>query len=127
MIFAQFDLGLAETMHRLHFAHQLHPLQAQHQHVVGAVGQVVVGGDPAEAGHRIERRPAFVILLPARRQHGHGDQPVVGQGVFEQIAVARLENVKRLHHVGKQHQVRQREEPNLARKAFGGERQVVER
>ena len=114
-VVAQFGLRLAETPRRGQFAHQPHPPQPQQQHVVRAVGQAAVGDDPAKAGHRIQRRPALVVPLPAGRQRRHGDQPVAGQRILQQIAIPRLEDVQRLHDVRKQHQIRQRKQPHLAR------------
>ena len=84
-------------------------------------------GDSSQAGHRTKRRPAFVIGFPARRQQGHGDEPVGRQGVFEHFPVALFENVQRLHDVRKQDQIRQRKQPGFARKVLEGKCLNIER
>ena len=93
----------------MQFADQADPLEPQQQHVVGAVFQLMMGNDAAQARHGKNRRPAFIVGFPARTEYRHGDQLVIGQGLFEQRAIARLEDVQGLQHVGKHHQVGQRE------------------
>ena len=55
-VVAQFGFRLAETPRSGQFLQQPHPPQSQQQHVVGAVGQPAMGGDPPQTGDRIERR-----------------------------------------------------------------------
>ena len=43
------------------------------------------------------------------------DQAVRRQGVFQQAAIPRLKNMQRLHHVRKQHQIRQWKQPHQPR------------
>ena len=51
--------------------------------MVGAVGLPLRRGNATQAGDRRDRRPAFVLLLPARLERGQRDQPIAGQGVFD--------------------------------------------
>ena len=52
------------------------------------------------------------MLLPARREQGHGDQPVAFQGVGDHLLVAGLENVERQAEMGKQNDVGQWKDRN---------------
>ena len=72
----------------------------------------------AQAAERPQRRPAFVIRLPAGGQQRHADQAIVGQRLFEHRPIARLEDVQRLHHVRKHDQIRQRKQRAPCPKSF---------
>jgi hypothetical protein len=53
------------------------------------------------------RRP-LVILLPARLEERHRDQPLPRQGVRRHLPVARLEDVQRQEHAREEDDVRKR-------------------
>ena len=106
-----------EGTHRRQLDAELQPADPQQEDVVGALRSALVGGDPAEAGHRRHRRPGRRIPRPRRpgilvlEEGSHRDQPVGGQRLLEERSVARLENVDDLHDVREHHQVWQREDP----------------
>jgi len=84
-------------------------------------------GDSAQTGRRIERRPAFVIRFPTGSKRGHGNQPVAPQRVLEQRSISRLENVQWLHHVWKQHEIRQGKQANRPREILERKSEVFKR
>jgi hypothetical protein len=85
------------------------PLYAAQDDVVAAVAQLLVMRDHPAAADRIDRRPPFVVALPAGAQQHHPDHPIALDGVGDHLPVARLEDVERQKDVREEHDVRQRE------------------
>jgi hypothetical protein len=75
-----------------------------------AVGQAFHVRDEARAAHRVDRRPALVPFLVPGDDHRHADDAIALDRFRDQLPVARLEDVQRQEHPGKQHRRRQREE-----------------
>ena len=110
-VIEEFRLDQAKDFFGRQFPDEVEAADAEHEHVVGALGGLLVGGDPAEAGVGSEGRAAVVVVLPSRGERPERDQPVVLDRLFEQRLVTRLEDVKRLHDVRKHDQVRQWKHP----------------
>jgi hypothetical protein len=89
---------------------QVDPGQAAHDDEEAAVGGLVGGDDPAQAGARIDRRAPVIVALVAGAEAGDGQEARPGEGVADQLAVARLEDVERHEPTGQEHRVGQRED-----------------
>ena len=86
------------------------PFEAAQHDVVAAVGQPLDMRHDAAAADGVNRWPPLVVLVPARPQQHHPDQPVARHGVGHHLAIARFEDVQRQEDIGEEDDVRQRKQ-----------------
>ena len=123
VVFEDLRLDHAERRCGGKLADESQATHSQEQHVVGALRRPLLGGDPAQAGGGMQLGTFFVVLFPAGLQQPQRDQTVVVNGLLEHLQIPRLEDMERLHHMGKHHEVGQRKNACLAGKLIGGEGQ----
>ena len=61
-------------------------------------------------------RATFVVVLPAGGKRRHRDLPVTFQRIAQQVAIAGLEYMQRLHYMGEHHEIRHWKQSDRARK-----------
>ncbi len=113
-----FDLGHSKRSPRLNLTNHPCSARSHQQNVMPIVLHFRMGNDLSQTDGRCDRR---VLCRPGRHAAGqrcHGDQPISFEGLGQHLAVPRLEDVKRLHGVGKHHQLGQRKQTNPSVEIF---------
>src|SRR6185437_9693632 len=108
------DLGLPVGV-RTDFAPDLEFADSFKLEVVAAVGKLFQRSDPAGASDGKNVGIRVVIALPVALEHYHPDRCVGLGDVGDHLAIARLENMQRHSHVGKQLEIGQRKYRNDVR------------
>src|SRR5258708_30964259 len=80
--------------------------------VVASVWKLLQGGDTAGASDGEDVGISVILALPVALEHYHSDRAVVLGDVGDHLPIARLENMQRHCHAGKQHEIGQREDRN---------------